>query len=68
MTLESWLYGNPETVAIRRQEEALRKARACGACVHRRTMEIEGQTLNACEYRRQYGRRCDKFETTKGTL
>lgn len=27
MTLDSWMYGNPETVAIRKQEAAFRKNR-----------------------------------------
>lgn len=69
MTLEAWLYGNPETVAIRKQEDALRKARACGDCVHKRSIEFQGEMWHTCSYkRRQYGKRCDLFETTKGTL
>lgn len=68
MALESWMYGDPEKVAIRKEEEALRKARACGDCVHRRSEEFMGEVWNFCEYkRRQYGRRCDLFEIKKGS-
>lgn len=68
MILDAWQYGNPETVAIRRQEDAQRKARACGDCVHRHSIEFRGETWSGCEYKsRQYGRRCDLFETKKGT-
>ena len=68
MTMESWEYGNPETIAIRREEDALRKAKACGNCVHVRSVEFHGEVGMFCEFkRRTYGRRCDLFEPTKGT-
>jgi len=67
MTLDAFMYQDPERVAIRKQEEALRKARQCGNCTHHRSIEFKGEVVHACIYkRRQYGRRCDLFET-KGT-
>ena len=66
MAFDSYLYMDPEKVAIRREEDALRKHRACGDCVHRRSVEFQGETWNGCEYKRhQYGRRCDLHETQK---
>ena len=67
MAFDSYLYGDPERVLIRKQEAELKKAKACGDCVHRRTIEFKGETLNHCEYkRRQYGRGCELFEIKKG--
>ena len=70
MALHSWEFGNPEDVAARKEAHAQRQEAACGACVHRRTMDWQGETWNYCEYKRRvYGRRCDLFEIikTKGT-
>lgn len=64
--LESWEYGDPEKVTIRREEEEQRKDRACGQCVHKVSMQLDGQVLNACEFkRRQYGMRCWLFQVRK---
>ncbi|MBC7620612.1 MAG: hypothetical protein H7293_16780 [Candidatus Saccharibacteria bacterium] len=64
--LDSWLYGNPETIAIRKEEAELRKARACGDCVHRRSEEFQGEVWNFCEFKRKrYGTRCDLYEAKK---
>ena len=63
---DSWLYGNPETIAIRKQEEALRKARACGDCMHKRSIEFRGEVVHHCIYKRhQYGKRCELYEVKK---
>lgn len=60
--LEQWEYGDPEKVAIRKEEEALRAARACGQCAHKRSMEFRGEVVHCCEFKRKtYGRRCDLF-------
>ena len=67
MAYDSFMYGDPETVAIRRQEEAQRKARACGDCIHKRSVEFRGEVGHFCEFKRKvYGRRCDLFEIKKG--
>jgi hypothetical protein len=67
MTLEAWQFADPERVLMRKQEEALRKARACGDCIHKRSIEFMGEMWNICEYkRRQYGKRCELFETKGG--
>lgn len=67
MAFDAWMYSDPEKVAIRREEEALRKARACGDCMHKRSIEFNGETVHHCIYKRhQYGRRCELFETKKG--
>lgn len=64
--LDSWEYGDPERVAIRREEEALRKDKACGACVHKISAQMFGEILHACEFmRREYGRRCELYEVRK---
>jgi hypothetical protein len=60
--MEKWEYGDPEKVAIRRQEEFNKKERACGQCVHRFSIEIKGKRINGCEFkRREYGVRCGLY-------
>lgn len=59
---ESWQYGDPEKVAIRKQEEALRKVRACGQCVHKTFVEWNGLEHFSCEFKRRfYGTRCELY-------
>jgi hypothetical protein len=52
MTLEAWQWGNPETVAIRREEAALRKLKNCSGCKHHQSMEFEGEKLHRCAVKR----------------
>ncbi len=61
MTLDNWLYGDPETVAIRRQEAqqrqldaAKRRQDACGGCVH--SVELMGRQV--CAKLHTYGFWC----------
>ena len=64
MTLDSYMYGDPERIAIRHQEAEMRKHRACGSCIHRMRVEFNGNEVNVCEFRhRKYGRRCEQFST-----
>lgn len=42
MALDSYMYGDPEKVLIRKQEAELKKAKACGDCIHRRSLEFKG--------------------------
>lgn len=66
MTLDAWQYGDPERVAIRKEEEALRKAKACGDCVHKRSIEFRGEVGHFCEFKRWVygdGNRCNLKET-----
>lgn len=64
--LESWEYGDPEQVVIRREEEAQRKEKACGQCAHKISIEFRGDVLRGCEFqRRQYGWRCELYEVKK---
>ena len=67
MTLEAWMYQDPEKVAIRREEDAQRKQAACGRCIHTMEISVNGKTLHACEIRPTWGRRCDQFKMKKGT-
>ena len=68
MIWDAWMYKNPETVAIRKQEDALRKAKACGDCIHRQSIDFRGETWHACTYKRRvYGIRCELFETKRET-
>jgi hypothetical protein len=67
MALDAYMYGDPEKVAIRKQEEAQRKAKACGDCIHKRCVEFRGELGYFCEYKRhQYGKRCELYEIKKG--
>lgn len=34
MTLESWQWGNPESVLEKKQEQQLKKVANCGDCIH----------------------------------
>ena len=66
MALESWMFGNPETVLIRKQELAARKAQECGQCVHKLEMEFRGEVGYFCKFKRHlYGKRCDLYEIKK---
>jgi len=68
VTLDAWQFGDPEKVAIRKQEDALRKAKACGDCIHRQSIDFRGETWHACTYKRRvYGIRCELFETKRET-
>ncbi|WP_342617207.1 hypothetical protein [Rhodoferax sp. GW822-FHT02A01] len=67
MALDAYLYGNPETILERKQEHLARQLRACGQCVHHRTIEFKGEVLHGCDCRnRTYGKRCQLFEIKKG--
>ena len=67
-TLDAWMYGNPDTVAARREAHEQRQAAACGACIHHVQVVINGKTLHACDIRRHFGKRCDQYKTKpKGT-
>lgn len=61
-TLPSWAYGDPEQVAIRRQEEAAQKEKACGPCRNRVSFHWNGEEIVGCSFKRMiYGRRCEHF-------
>ena len=63
---ESWLYGDPEKVAIRKEGERIRKDNACGECVHKKSIEWKGEVHNACEFKRRvYGKRCELYKMDK---
>jgi hypothetical protein len=68
MAIEAWMYGNPETVAIRREEAALRKLKNCQGCKHHKQMVYDGTTLNRCEIKRHgYGTpNCQQYSSMKG--
>ena len=65
---DSWLYGDPEKVLERKQEEAARKHKECGDCIHKQSLEFRGEIGHFCEFKRHvYGvKRCDLYETLKG--
>ena len=64
MALESWQYGDPETVAIRRQEAEFRKIKQCGGCIHHQKLELENETLHRCDIKRfEFGIRCKNYTT-----
>ena len=59
MALESWMYGDPEDVAARREAIRQRKDRLCGECAHRVCFEFKGEEVNLCEFNHEYGKqRC----------
>lgn len=69
MTLDSFMYRDPMLVAIRMEEIAQRKAKACGNCIHQSGVVFKGEAVHVCEFKRQvYGRRCHLFETEKVRL
>ena len=66
MALDSWMYDDPEKVAIRKEEEAIRKEKACGRCCHKVTVEWKGETYHGCEFkRRHYDIRCELYKEKK---
>ncbi|PRC92659.1 hypothetical protein S2091_2714 [Solimicrobium silvestre] len=68
MAMESWMYGDPETVAIRRQQAELSKQRACGACVHKVSVEWNGVMYHGCEFKRRvFGNRCELYRVKQET-
>lgn len=68
MALDSWMYGDPERVAIRRQEDILRKIKACAGCIHHQWIDYEGERLNRCDIKRfGFGQpNCKQYTTKKG--
>ena len=66
MTLESWRYGDPETVAIRTQEIERIKDQACGNCEHRIVVQFKNEMVKRCEFKRKtYGDKCELFKKRK---
>jgi hypothetical protein len=65
MALDSWMYLDPEKVAVRKEEIKARKHRQCGPCKHHITAQVDGETLHACEYGRTYGYKCQAFKPRK---
>ena len=66
MALDSYMYGDPEWVLIRKQQAEARKQTACGACTHHEQIQIAGENLHYCEFkRRTYGTRCELYTTEK---
>ncbi len=66
MTLDAHMFLDPAIVLERKQEEAARKARACGNCVHHKSMEFRGEVWHLCEFKRYtYGKRCNLYTTGK---
>jgi len=39
MTLDSWLYGNPESVLQAKQERQLKRKQSCAGCINLRSIE-----------------------------
>lgn len=67
MALDSFMYEDPANVLQRKQELEAKKTKACGDCIHKRSMEFRGEVGNFCEFKRHvYGRRCELYETKKG--
>ena len=68
MTMESWLFGDPERVLERKQEIAIRNERACGGCIHARSEEFKGEVVKFCRFKRWVygdGNRCGMREAKK---
>ncbi|ADE12158.1 hypothetical protein [Sideroxydans lithotrophicus] len=60
--LPAYAYRDPQEVAIRNEEEMLRKEKACGQCRERVSMHWYGEELVSCGRKyQQYGRRCEHF-------
>jgi hypothetical protein len=50
------MYQDPERVAMRREQMALSKAKACGDCIYKQSIEIEGEMYHTCKFKnRVYG-------------
>ena len=63
MAFDAYLYGNPETVLERKQEIEAKQARACGQCIHKRSVEYRGEVGHFCEFKRHvYGKRCELYQ------
>ena len=64
MALESWQYGDPETVAIRRQEAEFRKIKQCGGGIPHQKIEKGKETLHPGDIKRvEFGIRCKNYTT-----
>lgn len=49
MTLDSYMYGDPQFVLERKQELEARKIKGCAGCKHHKTMDFQGETLHRCD-------------------
>jgi len=68
MTLDYWQYLPPDIVLERKQEHQARQLRACGDCIHHRTIALKGEVLHGCDCKKKtYGKRCELFQIKKGT-
>lgn len=63
MTLDSWLYGNPESVLQAKQERQLKRKQSCAGCINLRSIEFNGDVVIACALKRTaIVRRCEFYK------
>jgi hypothetical protein len=55
------LYGNPETVLMRKQAAQEARHKHCGDCLHHLVLHLT-ETQHACAKGRRYGYRCDFYK------
>lgn len=66
MALDSWLYGDPEKIAIRRQEADAKRDGKCGGYANYQVLVIGHQKHHGCILKRRNWQACTFFETKKG--
>lgn len=63
MTLDANMYHDPMLVLERKQEDVLRRQRACTGCIHRQRHEVLGEIVIVCSVKRTVARRiCDFYK------
>lgn len=64
--LESWMYDDPERVAIHKQQVAISNEKACGKCAHRLAPFFKNEEVPGCKFKRRiYGQRCELYKVEK---
>jgi len=61
--LDSWQYGNPETVLMQKQQAAGKRKAKCGKCAHYAALQIGSETHHGCTLKRRNWQACTYFQT-----
>ena len=66
MTLESWMYANPENVLMQKQQAAGKRKAKCGKCAHYDSIVIGDATHHGCTLKRRNWHACTFFKKQGG--
>lgn len=65
MTLDAWQWRDPMYVLERKQTQQAARHKQCGDCKYHQQLKLK-EVEHICSIGRNYGYRCDYFETKDG--